>query len=99
MDGLWQWCDGLESFKLMVKRIHVGAEVRHLGVHLGPPSLEIILRHLEIVDGDLHIIDTSVPFVDPLGLLIKLAEDERELNFNFHGDLEAGAVVVRQDEE
>ena len=37
-----------------------------------PPTIEVVLRCLEVVDGDLHIIDLAVAFVDPLRLLIEL---------------------------
>ena len=39
---------------------------------LRPPTIEVVLRCLEVVDGDLHIIDLAVAFVDPLRLLIEL---------------------------
>jgi hypothetical protein len=37
-----------------------------------------------------------MPFVDALRLLFEFGEDERELVFNLHGDLEACTVGVRQ---
>ena len=63
---------------------------------LRPPTIEVVLRCLEVVDGDLHIIDLAVAFVDPLRLLLKLVQDKSELILNLHGYLKTDAVGVRQ---
>jgi hypothetical protein len=79
--------ESLTEYKLWQRccRFRATAEICHLGVDLRPPSLEIVLRRLEIFSGDLHIIDVSVPFVEPFRLLIELIESE--LIFNLLGDL------------
>jgi hypothetical protein len=41
--------------------------------------------------------ETTVSFRDSLGIVIQLGEDERKLIFNLHRNLQASAVVVRQD--
>jgi hypothetical protein len=75
--------------------IEARTQIRHLGVNLRPPALKIILRRTKIINGSLDLIDTVVPFIDSLGLFVKLADDNGELIFDLHGDLEAGTVVVR----
>lgn len=77
--------------------VDTGAQIRHPRIDLRPPLLEVILRRAKVVDGDLDLVDPAITFIDPLGLVIKLAEDECELVFNLHRDLEASAVVVSQD--
>jgi hypothetical protein len=81
---------------LNLEGIKARTQIRDLGVGLRPPALEIILRRTKIVNGSIDLVDTAVPFIDSLGLFVELANDEGELIFDLHGDLEDDAVVKHQ---
>lgn len=98
-DILVLWRGSTQLADLVAERVDAGTQIRHLGVDLQPPLLEVVLRHAEVVDGDLDLIDPAIAFVDALGLVIQLAEDERELVFNLHHGLETSTVGVSQDSD
>jgi hypothetical protein len=91
------WRGSTQLGDLGAEGFDTGGHIRHPRIDLRPPLLEVILRRAKVVDGDLDLVDPAITFIDPLGLVIKLAEDECELVFNLHCDLEASAVVMSQD--
>ena len=48
--------------------------------------LEVVLHSHKILDEDMDLVDSAIPFRDSIGLLVELGEDEGELLLNLHGD-------------
>ena len=86
----------LEIVELLAKIVDAIAQISYLTIDFGSPAVEVGLGGSELRHRVVDVVKATIGLENSLRLLVQLGENERQLIFNLHHNLQAGAMFVSQ---